>query len=193
MENLKLPEAEIAEMKTFYLEEYDRAVKRLQHIKTVLDRLGADAETDVETILPVRKSAAKKAESPSPVPSRKRKKSGRKSKWELLILKRMRQLDKPVTYDELTEEIMNFSKLPESKKKSTKQAVVNVVFRLRNRDRKLDTFSIGTREKYIALKNWFENPGEIKKEYAAKIEKPAPARKTASARTGRPKKKKVTA
>jgi hypothetical protein len=194
METLKLPEAEIAEMKSFYLEEYDRTVKRLQHIKSMLDRLGADTESDISFIPPELKAVPKKtAVAPATAPVKKRKRTGRKSKWELLILKRIRQLDKPVTYDELTDEIMNFSKLPESKKKSTKQAVVNVVFRLRNRDRKLDTFSIGTREKYIALKNWFEKPGEIKKEYAAKIERPAPARKPRTAKAGRPRKKKVTA
>ncbi|MCJ7824019.1 MAG: hypothetical protein MUP44_03905, partial [Anaerolineales bacterium] len=97
---------------------------------------------------------------PIPVVATRKKKSGRKPKWELLIMKRLRQLDKPVTYDELTDEIMAFSKLPENKRTSTKQAIVNVIFRLRSRDKKLDTFSIGTREKYIALKGWFEKPGE---------------------------------
>ena len=77
-------------------------------------------------------------------------------------MKRMRQLNKPVTYDELTQEIMTLSKLPEGKRKNTKQAVVSVIFRLRSRDKKLDTFSIGTREKYIALIQWFERPGKIK-------------------------------
>ena len=92
-------------------------------------------------------------------------------------MKRMRQLDKPVTYDELTDEIMTFSKLPPEKRESTKQAVVNVVFRLRNRDGKLDTFSIGTREKYIALKGWFDEPGVISKDYAARIERPEAKKK----------------
>ena len=104
-------------------------------------------------------------------------------------MKRMRQLDKPVTYDELTDEIMNVEKLPETKRKSTKQAVVNVIFRLRNREGKLDTFSIGTREKYIALKNWFDQPGEIKKEYSEKIERKSPSGKIRSARKKRTAKK----
>ena len=103
-------------------------------------------------------------------------------------MKRLRQLDKPVTYDELTDEIMVFSKLPEHKKTSTKQAIVNVIFRLRSRDRKLDTFSMGSREKYIALKGWFEKPGEIKKEYAAKIAKPPQIRKPKKSKRGRPRK-----
>ena len=66
---------------------------------------------------------------------------------------------------------MAFAKLPAGKRTSTKQAVINVIFRLRSRDQKLDTFSIGSREKYIALKSWFKAPGIIKKEYAVKIKR----------------------
>ena len=189
METIKLPESELAEMKLFYQDEYDKTVKRLQHIKTMLVRLGANAQPgDMVTSISEKSTSGRTTPSPVP-PAKKKKRSKRKSKWELLIMKRLRQLDRPVTYDELTDEIMTFSKLPEQKKKSTKQAVVNVIFRLRNRDGKLDTFSIGTREKFIALKNWFEQPGEIKKEYAAKIERKAPAKKTRKTRTGRPRKK----
>jgi hypothetical protein len=189
METIQLPESELAEMKLFYQEEYDKAVKRLQHIKTMLVRLGADTQAiDHAASGSGKGTAVKSASTPASSPKRKRK-SKRKSKWELLVMKRLRQLDRPVTYDELTQEIMTFSKLPAEKLKSTKQAVVNVIFRLRNRDGKLDTFSIGTREKYIALKNWFDQPGVIKKEYAGKIENKRPAKKTGSARPGRPKKK----
>jgi hypothetical protein len=189
METIKLPESELAEMKLFYQEEYDKAIKRLQHIKTMLVRLGADT-MPVDTVTPVsnQRNSNKKPTS-SPAPAKRKRRSKRKSKWELLIMKRLRQLDRPVTYDELTEEIMAFSKLPVHKLKSTKQAVVNVIFRLRNRDGKLDTFSIGAREKYIALKNWFEEPGKIKKEYADKIERKNPVNKTKTNKPGRPKKK----
>lgn len=188
METIKLPESELAEMKTFYQEEYDKTMKRLEHIKTMLVRLGSEEQTDVPGVHVKKQASEKSSATPAPVKKRRRK-TRRKSKWELLIMKRLRQLDKPVTYDELTDEILNVEKLPESKRKSTKQAVVNVIFRLRNRDGKLDTFSIGTREKYIALKNWFEQPGEIKKEYAAKIERPAPAGKSKGARQKRSRKK----
>ena len=188
METIKLPESELAEMKLFYQEEYDKAIKRLQHIKTMLVRLGADAHPE-EPLKPVSGKSVPSKNTTSAAPVKRKRKTKRKSKWELLIMKRLRQLDRPVTYDELTEEIMAFAKLPQQKLKSTKQAVVNVIFRLRNRDGKLDTFSIGAREKYIALKNWFETPGEIKKEYAAKIERGTPAKKGKSSRPGRPKKK----
>ncbi len=103
-------------------------------------------------------------------------------------MKRMRQLDKPVTYEQLTDEIMSFGNMPPEKRSSTKQAVVNVVFRMRNRDLKLDTFSMGTREKYIALKSWFEAPGKIKKEYASKVEIPGREKKAKKRKVGRPRK-----
>ena len=189
METIHLPESELAEMKDFYQEEFDKAVKRLQHIQTMLVRLGADSPTGDQSTSGRKNDTPVKRTSTAVTTPKRRRKTKRKSKWELLIMKRLRQLDRPVTYDELTEEIMAFSKLPEQKLRSTKQAVVNVIFRLRNRDGKLDTFSIGAREKYIALKNWFEEPGVIKKEYAAKIANRKPAKKSRSSRPGRPKKK----
>ncbi|MFO7933044.1 MAG: hypothetical protein R6U78_03075 [Bacteroidales bacterium] len=194
METIRLPDSELSEMKQFYVEEYERTQKRLEHIKNVLGRMGIK-ETDLENGMagiraeiegkakPARGKPAEKKGTGVGTARKTKKKKGRKSKWELLIMKRLRQLDRPVTYDELTDEIMTFSKLPESKRKSTKQAVVNVIFRLRNRDQKLDTFSIGTREKYIALKGWFDEPGKIKKEYADKIEKPGPPAKRKSSRS----------
>jgi len=143
-------------MKLFYKQEYEQTVARLLHITTTLKRLGVE--------LPEAGSDGANGQKNKP-----RKKPGRKSTWELVIMKRMRQLDKPVTFDQLTDEIMAFTRIPAEKRSSTKQAVVNVVFRLRTRDHKLDTFSMGKKEKYIALKNWFDAPGKIKKEYAAKV------------------------
>ena len=188
METIKLPESELAEMKQFYQDEYERLSRRLQHIKTILERLGVEIQEENLTGVKPQPSTANVVPPPSPIVSKRKKKSGRKPKWELLIMKRLRQLDRPVTYDELTEEIMTFSKLPENKKTSTKQAVVKVILRLRNRDKRLDTFSNGTREKYIALKSWFEKPGEIKKEYAAKIAIPPSRSKPENTKRGRPRK-----
>ncbi len=189
METFQLTEKELAEMRQFYKEEFNRTSSRLLHIKAVLKRLGvAIPENDIEEIpiLPTSQGAKTSVKQGA---GRSGKKTGRKSKWELLIMKRMRQLKRPVTYEELTDEIMAFSKLPDSKRTSTKQAVVNVVFRLRTRDRKLDTFSMGTREKYIGLKSWFDANGLIKKEYANMIKAGNPAIKEKKRKVGRPRKK----
>jgi len=155
----------------------------------MLKKLGIDDPEGAAGSIEVSGITSGKAMTVSRARSAGRRKSGRKSKWEMLIMKRLRQLDRPVTYDELTDEIMASAKLPADKKNSTKQAVVNVVFRLRSRDQKLDTFSMGTREKYIALRNWFSAPGEIKKEYKAKVVLPkSPARKR-KRKAGKPVKK----
>lgn len=151
-----MPEDELAEMKDFYLEELEKTRRRLDHISAVLRRLGED--------VPSHDGAGKVRKT--------RKKPGRKPEWENLVMKRLRQLDRPVTYEELTDELMLVSKIPAEKRKKTKQAVINVIFRLRNRDQKVDTFSMGTREKYIALKQWFTKQGKIRREYAAKVDLP---------------------
>ena len=187
MENIKLPESELAEMKQFYQEELDKTERRLAHIRNILQRLGVNSGSVEAHVISMVDSSRDNGGAVTRIASKARKKTGRKSKWELLIMKRLRQLDRPVTYDELTDEIMNFAKISSDKRTSTKQALVNVIFRLRNRDKKLDTFSMGTREKYIALKGWFEKPGEIKKVYAAKID--LPKQKVKKKRPGRPRKK----
>lgn len=189
MDSVKLQEAELAEMKQFYLEEYDRISRRLVHITAILNRLGVKIpDNGLEELSSFWQFPRKPVSAPAGG-KKQRKRSGRKSKWELLIMKRLRQLDKPVTYEELTDEIMAASRIPDQKRNSTKQAVVNVVFRLRNRDKKLNTFSVGTREKYIALRSWFDSKGEIKKEYAAKIKPARPASKSGKGRSGRSGKK----
>ncbi len=185
MATLKVSETELSDMREFYKEELERTQKRLGHIKSILKQLGDDVQPVQIKATPTRsgttgtgtgrkrgRPVTKTVNAEKPTTVKARKKPGRKSKWDALIMKRLRQLNKPVTYDELTQEIMTLSKLSEAKRTHTKQAVVSVVFRLRNRDKKLDTFSIGKKEKYIALNPWFDKPGAIKKEYANKINKP---------------------
>jgi hypothetical protein len=186
MKTLQISDNELNEMKQFYLEEYEKASARILHITRVLKRLDVDIPAG-EPFEPPLGTAGNISEPVKKVSSTK-KKPGRKSKWELMVMKRMRQMDKPVTYDQLTDEVMSFNKIPPQKKTSTKQAVVNVVFKLRNRDHKLDTFSMGTREKYIALKNWFDSPGKIRKEYAAKVEIPGRPKNGKKGKVGRPRK-----
>jgi hypothetical protein len=175
MKTLKLPDADHADLRQFYEEELDKTLRRLLHIQSILEKIGAGQSVQIQ-ITPGASETLLTAES-NKTPGGKtkktsKKKRGRKSMWEMLVLKRMRQLDRPITYDELTDEIMMFSKLPKEKRKSTKQAIVNVTFRMRTKTKKLDTFSIGAKEKYLALKRWFDKSGEINKAYEEKIKQP---------------------
>ena len=184
MKTIKLPDTDHADMRQFYHEELDKTLRRLQHIKSVLEKLGDTSQSVQIQITSAKPETLKTNGQGQPSKTKSKKKRGRKSMWEMLVLKRMRQLDRPVTYDELTDEIMMFSKLPNEKRKSTKQAIVNVTFRMRTKDKKLDTFSIGTKEKYLALKRWFDKPGEINKAYEGKINKPKPAAKAKKPKPG---------
>lgn len=176
METINLPESDLSNMRQFYQEELHKTIRRLEHIKNILDQIGGQNATiniQISTTPGSQDSSGLSMSAPhgdvEAEPQKVKKRPGRKSVWETVIMKRLRQLDRPVTYEELTDEIMSLSRLPDSKRLSTKQAILNVVFRLRNRDKKLDTFSIGKREKYIALKSWFDQPGKIKPEYAKRI------------------------
>lgn len=194
MKAIKFPETDLSEMRQFYQEELDKTLKRLQHIKAVLDQLGGSTPSIHIQVNAARPEAVRVTKGTAE-PVKARQKPGRKSMWETLILKRLEQVGKPLTYDELTEEVMTFSKLPEEKRKNTKQAVLNVTFRLRKNGRKVDTFSVGTREKYIALKEWFDRPGQIKSEFADKIDMPKkrPAEVKIKKRRGRKPKAKTAA
>ena len=176
MSTINFNDAEITEMRQFYQEELNTTLRKLQHIKKILERLGSSHQIEInigggQSDVPQAsflepKQASLPADISKGSHSRsRRKKTGPKSMWEPLILKRMRQLNRPLSYDELTQEIMVFAKIPSEKKASVKQAITNVIFRLRNRDKKLDTFSLGSREKYIALRSWFDEAGDLKKEY----------------------------
>ncbi len=180
MKNIKLSDADIAGMKLHYQEELEKTLRKLEHIKNTLEALGEAGIIEIN----VGKIAGRKAAKPADpeveavsesaeeaAPQRELKKRGPKSLWGTLVLKRMRQLDKPISYEDLTDEIMAFSKLPAEKRAATKQAIINVTFRLRNQEGKIDTVSSGSREKLLALRSWFESPGILKKEYASKIAK----------------------
>ncbi|NOX45732.1 MAG: hypothetical protein GXO89_02000 [Chlorobi bacterium] len=195
MATVKLPETELTEMRQFYEEELSKTLKRLQHIKNVLDNIGSKGRS---IQIQISETEGQKEDlgtsNPIPAPTKekaRKKKRGPKSIWEDLIIKRLRHINMPMTYDELTNEIMTFGKIPEEKRKNTKQSILNVVFRLRKRNTKIKTFSSGSREKYVGLKRWFDSNGEIKEEYrkvATPRTKTKEARKDASPPKGKTEK-----
>lgn len=173
MDTLKLNGEELETMKAFYQEELSRTISRLQHIKSVLNQLGGkttNIEINVEGVGPVKSVSTGSQESAAP--KKQGKKRGPKSVWGSFILKRLQQLDRPLTYNELVDEAMVFFKLSEAKKQTVVNAINNSAFRLRKNSGRVDTFSAGGREKYVALKSWFESSGKIKPEYLKKVKKP---------------------
>lgn len=197
MITLEFDPSAIADMRHLYTEELHKTLSRLQHIKTVLDTVGgtgaeihisikpnpangqAEQRSEVATgnshaqpgEPPMRSAAPLPAQSP-PEPSEVKPliRRGRKPVWEAIIMKRLRQLDKPVTYAQLTNEIMLLDKIEEKDREKTKSAIQAVIFRLRNGDKKVKTISLGQREKFVVLPGWTTKQGVLLARYKKRAE-----------------------
>lgn len=188
---INISEDQLAEMKSFYQEELGKVIRRLNHIQKVLHELG-DSSTSVNIQIDGKDgteglgSARSVSKGSTEKPKSSGKKRGPKSIWGDFILKRMRQVDKPLTYNELVDEAMVYFKLTEYRRQSVINAINNSAFRLRKNTGKIDTFGAGSREKYVALRSWFDENGKIKREYLKKISKPKrAAKKKAAGKPGR--------
>lgn len=193
MDTLKLSAEEREAMKSFYQEERSKILSRLNHVQGMLEKIG-DTSLNIEINLsgaaPSRFQAEETVTHTESKPKqRKGKKRGPKSVWGSFILKRLQQLDKPLTYSELVEEAMVFFKLEENRRQTVINAINNSAFRLRKNSERIDTFSAGGREKHVALVSWFDDSGKISKEYLKKVDKPKVRKKkvTASKSTAAPK------
>lgn len=193
MNTLKLSTEEREAMRSFYQEERSKILSRLNHVQGMLEKIG-DKSMNIEINLSGDAPAKFEAEetvtrTESQPKTRKGKKRGPKSVWGSFILKRLQQLDKPMTYNELVDEAMVFFKLSETKRQTVVNAINNSAFRLRKNSERIDTFSAGGREKYVALTSWFDESGKINKEYLKKVSKPKTRKKksTAAKRTAAPK------
>lgn len=184
MDTSKFQETELAEMRQLYQEELDKTLKRLAHIKGVLEKLGVKeqvikievntVETDIAQSKPVPVNIpAEKVVSANPIVKRKRKKTtATKSVWEDLLVKRLRALGKPLTYDQITDEVMLFGKIESKDRETIKKTLLNVITRLRRQKKKVDAYyPAGTKDRFIGLKRWFESPGELKPEYKSLLPK----------------------
>lgn len=171
MPSLILDDSSIKEMRSFYNEELDKTLQRLEHIKSVLESLGDGAPRIEITVKGARTTAGSVAKTSSvkstPRTRKSKKRPGPVSKWDKMITGILKDKDIPLTYEQLTDEIMIREKRNLSQRKSTKAAVTNTVFRLRKEDR-LKTFAKGGREKFVALMNWFDGDGSISDTYLGK-------------------------
>lgn len=173
--HLDLNEDEKLEMKRFYIAQYDKALRDLNHIKNVLEKLGADTSM----LKPAPQSAnhtrfLKHASMISPEQieahtDRKKGTRGRKSLWGNFILNLLTELEQPLSYTQIISEAMKRFNLPEAKTKNVKQAITNSAFRLRVINHKIDTYGLpGKKERFLCLVEWFEN-NDLKEEMKNKL------------------------
>lgn len=164
-------DAESRALRQFYEAELVQTVARYEHLKSVLEKLGVQVDD-----LPTGSASAPVAAKPATAvakPKRKRKgKRGRKSIWGDFILKTLRKIDRPVFYSELVQMAQIQFNIKEDKLKELKAAINQSAFRLRTVHGKIDTIGeSGKKEKRVGLKTWFDEDGNLKAEYAAKLAK----------------------
>lgn len=159
-------------MKRFYENELHATLSKLQHINGMLTKLGAAPHVDVPVGSPISVEALKhRATQISGGAAKKRKKKrGRKSIWGEFILRTLRQLDRPISYREVIEAAKFNFNIKDENIKTLKAAINQSAFRLRTIHKKIETFGEeGKKEKYLALSAWYDEDGNLKKEYLNKI------------------------
>jgi hypothetical protein len=159
-----LSRQEVDEMRLAYEQEYVKLKHRLEHLESVLERIGSDVLSTKAKRSP---SAPRVNLAPiDPIDDkpkrRRRKKRGPKSVWGNFILRRLRQADRPISYAEMIRDAMVLHNLPESKRKNARASILNSSFRLRAIHGKIDTVGEeGKKEKYLILSRWKDANGEL--------------------------------
>lgn len=166
-----IPSNEVERLREMYEQELSKTLERLSHIEAILSQLNSSPSKPGNEPASARATVAKSLGRPK---ARKGKKRGPRSVWGNFVLKRLKDLDKPLTYEEMVKEAMTFANVGPEKEKNIRQSIINTTFRLRTVEGDIDTFSMGNRIKYLALKDWFDDNGQIRPEYAKKSTKAAP-------------------
>lgn len=157
MAKIDLTAKEAASLKLHFQKEHLRLTAALDHVETMLAKLGAPAKTSTE---PTKKGNTLTAKG---VPAKKR---GPKSIWGAFIQKRLRARNRPMSYDELIADAMSIHKIPEARLKSAKASILNSAFRLRTVHGKITTVGrVGKKDKMVVLTKWLEADGQLKPEY----------------------------
>jgi hypothetical protein len=181
----ELSEKEASEMRYFYEEEYVLLSRKLAHVTSMLEKLGGEVKPTVIKPSNARltKAAVAKAsasdsydedddeEEEGKTRRKRRKKRGPKSIWGAFILKRLRQLDRPISYSSMLDYAMVVHSIPEGKRENAKASILNSAFRLRTVHGKIDTVGEeGKKEKYLVLKRWTDGEGNLVEPYIQKFQ-----------------------
>lgn len=181
---LLLTEIEASEMRHQYEQEYINLSKRIEHVSSILNKLGSSVSVsgssspaiDPEKMTPraLMSLKAKEHEVEEEQESgkrKRRKKRGPKSIWGNFILRRIRQADRPVSYSEMVRDAMVIHSIPQSKLKNAKASILNSAFRLRAIHGKVETIGLeGKKEKYLILSKWMDEKGDLISPYKERFE-----------------------
>lgn len=169
MAQKNLDEAQLAERDGLLLE-YRKLGEKLDFLQSVLRKIeetSKDLKVEVKANLKSVESAIVKSYRGNMPPQEG---PGRPSKWGNFILHKLKEADRPLTYDEIIQEaVVAFGKSPSKDPDGPSKSVFSTVYRLRHNGL-LGTEKIpGKTHKYIALKSWFTPGGKLKKEYIDRV------------------------
>jgi hypothetical protein len=166
--SILLKGADLTAIRAYYEKERNDLLVKLQKIDQVFSALGA-GEGRVPSNAPVKLRVSK----PTTEAAGKRgrpKKRGPKSVWGDFIMRRLRQSDRPLSYNELIRDAMIMHNLPDGKLKEARSSILNATFRLRTVAGKIDTKGIeGRKERFIVLTTWLAEGGDLMPAYQEKF------------------------
>jgi len=169
----------LQQIKLHYTEEYQKTLRKLKEIESVLDELSGVTISTLEekvtsiTSLPIKEESSKPASIATPKRAYKKraKKRGRKSVWGDFILKRLKSVNRPLTYNDLANHAIVTKNLDKKDFDKIRKALIAAVFQLRKTDGKVHTENkTGTRDKYVLLKKWMSTQGKPLPEFDAYLE-----------------------
>lgn len=175
---MNITDQTLQQIKLHYTEEYQKTLRKLKEIESVLEELsGVTVSTGEETVAYVSPVSKEISSEPVPVSTPKRaykkraKKRGRKSVWGDFILKRLKSVNRPLTYNDLANHAIVTKNLDKKDFDKIRKALIAAVFQLRKTDGKVHTENkTGTRDKYVLLKKWISDQGKPLPEFDAYLE-----------------------
>lgn len=178
--------AELNELRRAYEKEYIELTRRLEHIRGVLNKIGSDVPAGPtvpvqvgQQTLPSASSERDQRALPKP---RKSKKRGPKSVWGDFIVRRLKKLDRPMSYAEMLNDAMDIHNIPDEKRQNAKGSILNSAFRLRKTHKKIETIPVpGRKEKFIVLTEWLGSDAKLKHPYKSRMEEQIEYLRAASA------------
>jgi len=174
MSSVNFSSAELADMLNYYQAQYTEAVAKVNHIQSMIKKLGGavsaspTSAVSVETSEAIEPVARGRKNAATPRPKRKR---GRQPIWSDMILKSLKKFDRPLTYKDLIREAKIQGGITGTDKDATIKAAVNQsVNRLKNFNKKIQSVKIdGKTGKYLVLNKWIDESGNLIEEYGRRV------------------------
>jgi hypothetical protein len=187
MSLIEFNEAELSEMKRFYLAQLGEAEAKVAHLKSILAKLGAPVAAESESAAPavaeeaveatpeVQEEARKAFVSHVPEEFLKRgrgaaRRKERKSKWATYITNVLRSNGDLMTAGDIVSHALRRSTYQEMGEGTVRGGIAASLNRMTNEHYRLRTMRVeGHRGRYYGLTGWFKKDGSLKEEFGQRF------------------------